>query len=808
MTTMPIRPLSQHLVNQIAAGEVIERPASVVKELLENSIDAGATRIEVTIEGGGTDRIEVVDDGRGVAADELPLAVAAHATSKIEQVADLESIATLGFRGEALASIAAVSRFRLLSRPGSARGRSGGAAADPSDEAGPAATTEAAVIEVDGGSLGSVEPAAGPVGTSVTVRNLFFNVPARRKFLKTEPTETGRVRDVVQAIALAHPAVGMRLRSGSRTVLDLPPRQSPRDRVLAILGTELAESLIEIDDEAGGVRLWGLIGTPELARTTARHQHLFVNGRRVVDRTISHALREGYRGLIEPGRHPTGALFVLVDPRAVDVNVHPAKAEVRFRDQSAVHGAVRRAVRAALERSEIRPSIELPSDGRPPAERRPGREAGFGRGDRDRPFGSGRTGGSHTNAGDSGGSGTGDRRADVRRTPASFPLEAVRSALDAPWAPATIGDESPSGPDDATEDTGDPGAPDHLHGAPRGPAGRGVPGEHPDTDGAIESFAGGATEAAHAGRPEQPGALPTITRAVEVLQVHDSYLVVQDESGLVIFDQHALHERVMFERLKDRVEANDLESQRLLIPATLTVGPAELEALERIRPLLGRLGIEAEAIGPRAIAVHAAPSLLLERGVEPAAFLEDLLGRVAEDDIGEGLEFSGDLDPTATHDDRTSAEQAPDGPDAASSADTHDDRASVGVDRALADVGPGADADGGRHPGDGGGYRADRGLETDDRPADGERHGREAVHRPGGTREFEAGSGIEAALHEVLDMMACKAAIKAGDRLTQHEIAELLAYRGRIERDTNCPHGRPTAVRLSIRDLERFFKRS
>ncbi|HBS27866.1 MAG TPA: DNA mismatch repair endonuclease MutL, partial [Phycisphaerales bacterium] len=304
-----IRVLPPLVAAQIAAGEVVERPASVVKELLDNAIDAGSVRIEVELEQGGLELVRVTDDGAGIPPEELALALAAHATSKVRDASDLDRVTTMGFRGEALASIASVSRLTIRSRTA----RHAGASA----------------IDSEGDRLSEVRPAPGPVGTSVTVRNLFFNTPARRKFVRTPATEQGHCADAVRALALAHPAIGFVLRAEGRPLIDVPPGQGPRERALALLGREFssqyAEAHADSFDDARGVALWGLVGLPVLAKPTPRSQHVFVNGRPVRDRTIQHALKDAYRGLIEPAKHPSAVLMLVLDPGAVDVNVHPAK---------------------------------------------------------------------------------------------------------------------------------------------------------------------------------------------------------------------------------------------------------------------------------------------------------------------------------------------------------------------------------------------------------------------------------------------------------------------------------------------------
>lgn len=600
-TTREIIRLPTLVVNQIAAGEVVERPASVVKELVENAIDAGATRIAVDLEQGGIELVRVTDDGAGVPLEQAPLMLAPHATSKVREIGDLDAIATMGFRGEAVASILSVSRMSVRSRTRDAEGGWS--------------------IEASGDEVGEPAPCAAPLGTSVAVRTLFFNTPARRKFLRTVGTEQTRCAEVVRDAALAHAHIGFTLtvrteRGDERTLFEYPSGQSPRERAIEVLGREYESQLLEIHadtfDDARGVALWGLIGLPSIARSTARAQHVFVNGRPVRDRTIQHAISEAYRGLIEPGKYPTAALLLEMSPAGVDVNVHPTKTEVRFRDSSAVHQTVYRACRDALRARDLTPVWEWKKrESEGPAQ----------------PF-------------------LPARAEEGNGQQAASSSEEVGRSAPAPSAPA----------------------PFVSHASP------------------IEA---------------KPSVLPR--PADRVLQVHNSYLVTQDEEGLLIIDQHALHERVMFEKLLARLgEKGSLESQRLLTPTVVEVGAHQMGKLEELQETLTRLGVEAHPIGRASVAVHAFPSFLFDRGVEPGEFLLELFDK--------------------------------------------------------------ADA---------------RGL----------------------------AAGKEEALHEVLDMMACKAAIKAGDRMSEGELAELLALRERVERSSNCPHGRPTTIRLPIRELEKRFGR-
>jgi DNA mismatch repair protein MutL len=632
-----IKPLPTLVANQIAAGEVVERPASVVKELVENSLDAGATRIRVELEQGGIELVRIVDDGSGIEPEDLPLAVAPHATSKIDSAEDLEHVGTLGFRGEALASIASVARVEIRSRT--------------------PASAQASLLRVEGNVAEPVQPAAGPVGTSITVRTLFFNTPARRKFLRTVPTEQGRCMDALKDLALAHPNVAFEAVLDGRKALDLPRDQTPAERAVAILGSELRDQLLEVSsdeiDRPGSpfrVLMWGLVGLPSIARPTNKSQHVFVNGRAVRDRTIQHAIAEAYRGIIEPGRYPTAVLLIDMPPGAVDVNVHPAKAEVRFRDSSLIHSVVLEAVRRALRAADLTPTFATIA-----RSLRPGEERAI------MPGGPGAPAIDAESA----------RRKfiDFFSRPAGAPegrfeYQSMKAALEGP-APAAV-----------SASTVVPEA---------------LPEPAPATSANISESSTGADSQLAAPRPVD-----------RILQVHNSFLVTQDEQGVVIIDQHALHERVMFEGLLARLGEGNLESQALLAPVVVDVAPVVVEQLEQHRPMFERLGLEVQPLGPRSIGVRAFPTFLFDRGVEPAEFLPDLFERLADDSS--------------------------------------------------------------------------------------------AARR-------------EEAFRDVLDMMACKAAVKAGDRLMPSELDKLVELRDAVERSSNCPHGRPTSIRLTIRELEKLFGR-
>ena len=346
-----IQKLSPHLVNQIAAGEVIERPASVVKELIENCVDAGATRIEVVVEEGGATLIRIADDGCGIPEDELELALTAHATSKLQTSEQLAAIDTLGFRGEALASIASVSRLTLKSRTH--------------------ATEGGATVTQDGDVRAGIRPVGMSPGTVIEVKDLFWNVPARRKFLRNPGTEYGKIADTVNRAAMANPEVGYTLSHNGRRTVDLPAKQTRRERCVAVLGKDLDEALLEFSFEGRGdangeterPRVWGLAGEPSVGRATAKFLYVYINGRPVKDRSLNHAVKEAYRGLMANDRSPVAAVFIQMDPAMVDVNVHPTKAEVRFREPRGVHGLVMTPIREMLLGRDLTPAAAPASPG-------------------------------------------------------------------------------------------------------------------------------------------------------------------------------------------------------------------------------------------------------------------------------------------------------------------------------------------------------------------------------------------------------------------------------------------------------------
>jgi len=540
---MSIRLLPPVLVNRIAAGEVIERPASAVKELVENAIDAGARRIEVTLVDGGQSLIAVGDDGGGMSADELVLAVERHATSKLPDD-DLVRIRHLGFRGEALPSIGSVARLTLTSRP-------------------PGADT-AWRLAVDGGVKGTPEPAAHPPGTRIEVRDLFFATPARLKFLKAPRTELGHAVEIVERLAMAHPEIAFRLLDGARTVLDLAARPGETgrlDRLAQVLGRDFAPNALAIDAERDGVRLSGWAGLPTYSRATAAHQFLFVNGRPVRDRLVGGALRGAYQDVLARDRHPVAALFLDLPPDQVDVNVHPAKAEVRFRDSGSVRGLIVGALRHALAAAGHRASSTLTGLALGAMSPSPAPSGGGGR----LPLPPARpAGGRHLTAG------------------------ALERAAHA-FAPSGLGEAIPG-----------------LALPPQAPRGAPLP-DDDDENRAAPAFPLGAARA----------------------QLHDTYIVAETADGMVLVDQHAAHERLVFERLKAGLAAGRVAAQGLLLPEVVEFGEAAAQRLAAHAEDLGRLGLAIEPFGPGAIVVRAVPAPLGPRA-DVAGLLRDIDDELAE----------------------------------------------------------------------------------------------------------------------------------------------------------------------------------
>lgn len=527
-----VRRLSEGTINRIAAGEVVERPASAVKELVENAIDAGSGQIDIVVVSGGRDLIRVSDDGCGMSPEDLLTAVERHATSKLKQdetgSEDLHDIDTLGFRGEALPSIGAVARLSITTRD--------------------AAADTASKLTVEGGTLGSVEPAAGPEGTRIEVRDLFFATPARLKFLKSEGAETQAVSDVVKRLAMAHETVGFSLTSGDRNLLRLPPAQGDLfearlSRLSGIMGNDFAANALRVDAEREGVRLTGYAGLPTFNRGTAQYQYLFVNGRPVRDKLLTGAVRGAYMDFLARNRHPVVALFLEIDPALVDVNVHPAKTEVRFRDAGLVRGLIVGALRQALAEAGHRASTTVA-------------ETALGAIQSEFP-GSAQGGA----AGSPAGSGWQDGARNW--VPSSSALQAHASA------------QMP-----------------HQQ-APQADWGSGF-----GTSARVE--------------PEniQSQALEARPLGVARGQLHETYVVAQTADGIVIVDQHAAHERLVYERMKEAIATNGLTRQMLLIPEVVELEGDAADRLARRAEDLAELGFVLEKFGEGAVVVRETPALL------------------------------------------------------------------------------------------------------------------------------------------------------------------------------------------------------
>ncbi len=535
--------LSPALVNQIAAGEVIERPASVVKELVENSLDARATRVDITLARGGMELVQVVDDGCGIAPEDLPLALTSHATSKLRRAEDLARIRTLGFRGEALASIASVAQVHLASRP---RNQQQGA------EVSTAGGEPEEVIRQ------KVRPWSGPVGTRVEVRHLFYNAPVRRKFLRSVQTELSQATAAVMRLALAYPQVHFTLKHGQRVIYDLPPEEKWLARIEALFGTQVAEQLLWVEASRGPVRIWGYVGTPELNRPNARMQFLFVNHRPVRDRSLGHALNEAYRGLLLTGRYPVCFLHLEMPPEMVDVNVHPTKHEVRFQDGSRVYSQLLGALRDRFLGTDLQARVRLPEPSPPAA-------------------------------------------------PGKSELQFVD------WAKAQLCQAKHSSPPaELTESLGpNPFVLTPESSAESGPSGPlSAPDAHKEEEKPLP-----ASSAPSSDRTEKPqlGATEELPRAI---QVHNRYLIVEEEQGIVVIDQHALHERVLYEQLKAKVSQGPLATQRLLVPVVLELSPQEATVVGANRALLEHLGFQVQEFGPHSVALHSHPALLSADRVE------------------------------------------------------------------------------------------------------------------------------------------------------------------------------------------------
>jgi DNA mismatch repair protein MutL len=585
--------LDRNMINMIAAGEVIERPASVVKELMENSIDAGATRIAVSVEDGGKKLISVTDNGRGMDGEDLARAFEQHTTSKIKTSADLHGISTFGFRGEALASIASVAQVRAVSRTEDSTG--------------------ANCIEIDCGDNSSAGPCSGDYGTTIQIRDIFYKLPARRKFLRTANTEMGHITGQFTRIALANDNLDLALIRNGKELYRLLSEQSLSRRIAELfpaLSIRASEDLIETRSDEKGLNVFALLGKPGISRTNSKFQYVFLNGRFIRDKFISHAIKEAYRGLLEPNRFPVVFLFIQMPCEDYDVNVHPTKIEVRFYNANLVHSQILGALREKLLGTNLDTQAKLPAI-------------------------------SNANGGSPRSASMRDQK--IADAMAEFfkqhrPRQAQQQIKFRPAPP---------------------------------------------------------------GRPRDVRREKSAQYDKKFIQIHDSFIVAQTDDGFVIIDQHALHERVIYEQLCQRVRQSNLQSQKLLIPESFEVGVSGADAIKGNAELIEKLGIELVPFGPGTMAVQAFPTLL--SNVQPLDFVRDLMDLL--------------------------------------------DRKDTGLD-------------------------------------------------------------AERLLDEVLNMAACKTAIKAGQKLTDSEIEQLLVDRQNAESASRCPHGRPTTINFSITDLEKQFKRT
>jgi DNA mismatch repair protein MutL len=665
-----IQQLTASVVNKIAAGEVIERPASVVKELLENSLDALSTRIEVDVVAGGTELIRIVDDGEGIHPDDLLLAVTSHATSKIRSADDLFDVQTMGFRGEALASVAEVSRLRIRSRQ--------------------ADQPHGMELSSDLGRVTPPRACGCPFGTQIEIRNLFENTPVRRKFLKTLSTEFGHVAEQFSRIALANPRLHLVLRHNEKIVHELPAVDRPLDRIRLFFGSDVADGLIAVESEQDGTRMWGYVGHPNTSKSSRRQQYLFLNGRWIQDRSLQHALTEAYRGLLMVGRQPVAFLFIDLPPDRVDVNVHPTKVEVRFRDSQQLFRQLLSMIRSKFLSMDIQSQLQIPVGAAaagsgpltgfaPPVQganrqrelvsefsnwsanqlRSPGTEAApF------RPFPSELPR-------------IGSRDADVVRSSPSVSSgswNATGPGVGAAW-PATADESAAVATLEAC-----------------------ASGELAESETIASQSPDMASPAMH-GRNE-----PVAWSGSRAMQIHDCYLVVETPEGITVIDQHALHERIVYEHLRERVLNGAVESQRLLVPQPIELTGTEAAMLLEQAEAFDRAGLGIEDFGNGTLLVNRYPAML--KKVDLNELVRELLAKL-----------------------------------------------------------------------EGGGAA---GVQTSAR------------------RDI---------LDELLHMMSCKAAVKAGQRLSQDEIDSLLEQRHLIDDAHHCPHGRPTALSLSRMELDRQFGR-
>ena len=581
--------LDQNMINMIAAGEVIERPASVVKEVTENSIDAGATKITVSVEDGGRKLISIADNGCGMDAEDLGQAFEPHTTSKIKASIDLQAISTLGFRGEALASISSVAQVRAISRTKDSQ--------------------QGNCIEIDCGDNSGVSPCSADSGTTIQIRDLFYKLPARRKFLKTANTEMGHISEQFKRITLANSKLDMTLIHNERELFRLPGGQGLTERIGGLFSSEIAENLMVTESDEKGLKIRAFLGKPVISKTNSKSQYVFLNGRFIRDKFISHAIREAYRPVTEPNRFPVVFLFIQMPYEDYDVNVHPTKTEVRFYNANLVHSQILGCLREKLLSTNLDVKANIPHH-----------PTGHSRGEK------------------------------INEAMSEFFKQHRPSATQ-----PQFGFGSSSGTKRSFNNFQPHAQPEHIR-------------------------------------------LPLQKR---FMQIHDSFIIAQSDEGFVIVDQHALHERMIYENLRRSIQSKNLESQRLLIPESFELTDSQAELLKTHSQLIEKLGIEIGTFGPQVWAIQAFPTLLAK--AVPLDFVQDLLEM----------------------------------------------------------------------------------LEGKDDNFDGQR-----------------------LLDDILNMAACKAAIKAGQKLTDNEIEQLLSDKESTEASSHCPHGRPTTITFSMAQLEKQFKRT
>ncbi|NHV27399.1 DNA mismatch repair endonuclease MutL [Burkholderia sp. D-99] len=560
-----IQPLPDQLISQIAAGEVVERPASVVKELLENAMDAGAKTLRIVLEEGGVKRISITDDGCGIPPDELALALMRHATSKIRSLEELEAVATLGFRGEALASIASVAEMSITSR-----------------------TADAAhAMKIDA-QTGVLSPAAGATGTTIEVRELYFNTPARRKFLKSEQTEFGHCLEMIRRAALARPDVAISVLHNGKAVEHWNATE-PAQRVAKILGDSFATAHLPLDEQAGPLAVYGCAGLPTASRGRADQQYFFVNGRFVRDKLLTHAVRAAYEDVLHGDRYPSYVLFLDLPPEAVDVNVHPSKIEVRFRDSRSIHQYVFHAVQRSLAR-HAGASPETTAGGHAahiePAPRGPSSfpDTPLGQSQGHATGGMGGIGGGFSSPSSSSTGNTWMRQA--RMTQGTLPVAQPLALYDAMFGRKDSGAGTPDGATTIARDSAyTPVAP---------PPGFTV------------------SPIAATAHDEQP-------LGFALGQIHGIYVLAQNAHGLVIVDMHAAHERILYEQFKNALADRSVAVQALLLPVSMTATPIEIGTVEEERDTLESLGFDLAVLSPTTLAIRAVPALLKDADLQSLA---------------------------------------------------------------------------------------------------------------------------------------------------------------------------------------------